>query len=789
MSWRKYMLGLLAVMLITSSVIPVFSGSGEDLSASSSIAPFEEFYEPDEEWEIPLGDIYTHTFNYTYDMQYDVVPENLVTILDGTSSSYQSYSLTVNRPDDNDIRLIDQRVDEAEVINESISIQHRMSASYNIYDTMRSILRREVEDFDEPGWRHMADTTEVLFGEINEDLLVDPEPLKGEYEFTVRITGEDIEMNYGEDNTKLSVLSKPASEPRDLEGKYEDEEVRLEWDEPEQKRGSEIMQYDIYRATALYGYHYIGNVSGDQTEFVDEFGQKSVYQEGIHQREVKEGDVLYYRVVAINEDDYYYQFYEAGKRNYYSRSERMSSKEIVHLPYEETESSDMSYKWIMDYSRLMSEDNFEERLGMDSVDINEMEGGDLFLYDIERSDEENDKTIFEYEGGFYSQGEVDMVVEDDKINSELKINVDESWVDFSGKIWAEYISDTENEGFSITKQTITSEGKVDVELDNSFEFVFDDNKRNGDVFEDLDMEWEIDLTIDYEDGIPWVVSDEDTSEGHANTKIDYTGHINSEARFNRQSDHLDEEKITENETSKEISGGGFLGGTTSEGRSRSFSPIVGASSVGSTLTMNETLNESIGNIESDHDPVLFAFNTNCERHVASAEELYEFQYIDPMTQPGIGSFLGIELKRSHLTDQDRYLRSRILEIAQGRFREMENVTDPQETYENLVDNATDEMLKKTVVENPWGIHQDNGIHRRDFFTYGGIVIEPLGYFASEPLGEDELEDYYDDREAFFEEQIAEDDDEGLLSGYTLVILSISLLMSVLIYKKVKTEDH
>ncbi|MFP4186390.1 MAG: hypothetical protein ACLFSM_09290, partial [Thermoplasmata archaeon] len=101
-----------------------------------------------------------------------------------------------------------------------------------------------------------------------------------------------------------------------------------------------------------------------------------------------------------------------------------------------------------------------------------------------------------------------------------------------------------------------------------------------------------------------------------------------------------------------------------------------------------------------------------------------------------------------------------------------------------MDNKTDEILGNLFLETPWGIHQTNGIYRRDYFVYGGLVIEPLGYFDSEPLGEDEMDSYNENKERFFENQIAEEtDDERSIPGYTTVILLIGILVSVIIKKR------
>ncbi|MFW6064054.1 MAG: hypothetical protein ACOC8Y_00605 [Candidatus Natronoplasma sp.] len=779
---RDYVAGFVVIVLLISTIVPVFLGSSGESSDSPSLAPFEEFYEPDDETERPIyEDIYRLTFNYTYMMDYDIVPENLVMFLNGTCTSYQNYGLTVNRPDGENIRLIDQERNQTDRIDETISIRHNMAIRENIYEKMRSILRKQGEDWTDPGLGDMADPTKVLFGEIDEDVLVDPDPLKGEYEIKVSVDGEDIEMNFGENETKLSILSRSsASEPRNLEGEYEDGKVKLEWDEPEDEGESGIMQYDVYRATSLYGYEYIGNVSADRTDYIDEFDGEASHQE------IKEGDILYYRIVAINNDNFHYLVDSPRKRNLHPRFESMSLEEIVHLPYEETEMGDMSYKWVMNYSSL-SEDNFEDRVNMDSVNINKMEGGDVFLYDLTLSEEDDGERVYEYEGGFYSKGEVDMVLEDGDTTSHLKIEMNESWFDFSGEIWAEEISNSGYEGLTIVKQTIQSEGRVSAVLDNSFRFNFKENETHWEVSKHLDIEWKIDLTLDYTEKNSWILLRENATPITPippYTQFNYTGSIDAKGTLNQESDHLDDEKTTEGEISKDISGTcNLLNGSLTHGRAEVFSPLVGAGNIGYYLTLDEALDQSMGSLSDKivyANPGPLAFSTNCQRDDLSTEKLYRYQYMDPMKLPGIGSFLGTELKRANLTNSQRYLEGLVESVIRQK-------PQPEEDWDAWRENVTDEILGKILMENPWGIHQSNGIYRWDYFMYGGLVIEPLGYFISEPLSEDELESYNEDREIFFENQMAgeEDEDEGTNMMIIGVIVIIAITLAIIGYMMMK----
>lgn len=785
---RDLLIGVVAILMIASTVIPVVSDAGGNIAESSTTAPYEEFYEPDDETlRKAYEDKYLLTFNYTYSMDYDVVPEDMVVLLNGTCISYQYYTITIDRPDDQEITLVDQDVNKTDRIDETHSIRRSSHTRQNIYDEMRRILRRQEDEWNDPGAGDMVNPTKVIFGEVGEEVLVNPDPLKGDYEITIQILGEDMEMDHGEEETKLALLSEHSvSEPRNLECGYEDGEVELRWDEPEEKEGG-IRKYNIYRATTIHNYEHIGNASADQTEYVDELEGK------VRRQEVRRGDILYYRVVTISEDDYYYVMNRPDKRNlnYHSRRESTSTEEQIHISPEKAEESDMAYKWVMDYSSL-SEEDLEDRVGMDSVEVKKMEGGDVFFYDINKLEEDNGKILYEYEGGFFSKGDVDMALEDSEVSTELNISIDNSWCDFSGEIWAEEISEPGNEYLKILNQSIHSEGRVRATLNNTFDFPFKGNETHWQVSKDLDIRWDIDLTLDYTSNNSWVLSRENETPF---TPIDplsqfnYSGSIDSEGSLFQQSNHLDDEKKTEDEISKEISGSSSVfGDLSARGRSETFSPLVGAGNIGYHLALSETLDKSMGSLGGrvHVTPTHIAFSTNCQRDGFSTEKLYRYQYMDPMALPGMGSFLGTALKRANLTN------SQHLEvIVEQQIRaEMEDMDfDSPEEMRHYIKSRREELLRRIILRTPWGIQQYNGIYRWDHYMYGGLVIEPFGYFASEPLSEDEIESYREDREQFFDDQMTaqEFDRETIL--ISMVLLAI-IIFAALIYirKEAKEQD-
>ncbi len=113
----------------------------------------------------------------------------------------------------------------------------------------------------------------------------------------------------------------------------------------------------------------------------------------------------------------------------------------------------------------------------------------------------------------------------------------------------------------------------------------------------------------------------------------------------------------------------------------------------------------------------------------------------------------------------------------SRMAEMEE--EPEEGWENWRENVTEKMLGRIVLETPWGIQQDNGIYGWNQW-YGALVIEPLGYFASEPLSEDQIDTYNEDREKYFEEQMkgeeSKEDDTGLILISIIIVLLVVILL-------------
>ncbi len=690
-----------------------------------------------------------------------------------------------------------------------LDLSHRLEMNEGKFELIRSLRRSSIfrglarekagidylvayhDDIDEEDVPKKGDVTnpaKVLLGIPNRNILEEPDLLEGEYEVSVTIHGENIDVS--EKETNLKILGEPASPPRNLEGEYKDDEVRLEWDEPEEKGGSDIMQYDIYRATSLYNYEYIGNVTADQTEYVDELEGDS------NQQDPREGDILYYRVVAINVDDYYYLTNEQ-KRNFHHRLEYMSEEEIVHLSHEETEKSDTSYKWMMDYSNL-SENYFEDRVNMDSVSINKMEGGEVFFYDVTKTGEENGEIVYEYEGGFVSQGEVDMDLEDgEDLTSELQIDVNEIWCDFSGKIWAEEFSSSGYEGLKITKQTIQSEGHVGANVDNSYDFNLNENQTHWESSKELDIEWTIDLSLDYKENNSWIMKERIASFAPFYGKIDYSGSIEAEAELRKESNQLDDEKKKEDNISKDISGDTFIHHHIYGGGDRiTFSPIVGACNIGYYSALNHTTLITYQEILPRGDSFTLGFTTECQKDGFSTENLYKNQYMDPMALPGLGSVLGIELKKPSLFDSDS-LESWIQERIRRMKQEMEE--EPEEGWAKWTEQRRAELKERLLndisLESPWRMHQTHEIYRWQRYN-STAVVEPLGYFASEPLSEDEIESYNEDRDQFFEDQMAgedsteeEDNGGGLLPGYTSAVLLVSILLSVVIYSQKRNKKQ
>lgn len=446
----------------------------------------------------------------------------------------------------------------------------------------------------------------------------------------------------------------------------------------------------------------------------------------------------------------------------------------------------------MNYSHL-GEDYLEDRVNMESVDINELRGGDVFFYDLEKVNENNGRREYDYQGGFFSKGDIDIDLSDgEEIDNNLDIHVEQSWVDFSGKLWAEPISGDGYEGLKVVKQTIRSEGKVNASIDNTFDFNNTVNDTHWEVTKDIDMEWTLDLTLDYDGNNSWVLKKEKPTMRIPNdAEFNYSGEIDAKVDLDLQDNKGYNKKDVEEDIHEELSSEQMVWGTPSaEGYySRAFSPLVGSANIGYYIAIDETV--PLNGTYQKRMPLLESlFATNCQRDDFSTDKLYRQQYLDPMVLPGLGSFLGAGLQRSNATDLGRRIEAKVTSEVNAALQSMD--FESEERREQWIEKykpwIREEIWGNLLTKNLWGMDQQKGPSGVEPIVHGAIAFEPMGYFASQPLEQEEIETYNQDREQFFENELEEaaekekEESTDFAMAFTAIIAVLILCLVVIGYR-------
>ncbi len=794
---------LLTISSLTVLVQPVESESNTE---EGSLAPHKEMTEPDDisdPREI-TEDLTVYEFTYRYDMNYDIPPENVVLNIEGKMEKVDyepEYMISITRPDGVKFdRIIDDEITESQTAFEiNLSFMQNKDVRERIFEWgQKSGNQDDIRPFQ-------IDPIELIFSKENEDILTDPEMLKGEYKFKITMMGKGIDFQHGRKKTCLFIMSEEPSEARNLQGKYENGEVALDWDKPEDIGGSEIIQYNIYRATTMYDYVCIDTVSPNQTDYVDDFEGETIlpqYKTGF------DGDVLFYRVAAVNKDNKYYMQHINSDWSLSKIPARefwrpLSTQEVIHVPLQyEGKKSDKSYKWVMDYSKF-SEEDFEKKLDrkniMDitGIKINELTGGDVFFYKVNYIGEEYGERKYEYQGGFYSKGKADMEIRSPDSPSRFNINIPKSWIKFSGNIWAKEISADGYEGLSITKQTIKSEGRIKSYVNGTYDFEFSNENMHWETSKNTDIKWDLALTLDYEGNNSWAVKrKKNTPVPPASYEFNYSGSLNAQVNINKDDNHDYSDKKIDKSIDKQFSeskqskvlGVGHL---YSEFTFRKFTPIIGASRVGYCLAFSQALDtfshDEFTSEWSHFSPIRHPFSSNCQAYDFSKDKLYRHQCLDPMVIPGLGSLIGTELKRIegifHKNIVESLVKERIREEIKGNPALDElNSSELEEWREKREKELKVDVWGAMFTGNTYILDQQKGPLGNEYVERSISWIEPLGYFGSKPSDEGDMKSFEDDRKKFFENQIhGKDEGNGGLPGFEIGILMIGVFF-VIIYR-------
>ncbi len=147
-----------------------------------------------------------HRYTFTYDMQADRLPKEIFFEYSGSADRYTHRRIIIERPDSPELEgqagfrtsgnlvIVDEPRSEEGEFRETITTMRRMSIRDNLYTQIRAYQRRQDYNWSDPGSRDV-NPVQTIFGQANENWLETPDPLKGEYNITIELTGNNLELD------------------------------------------------------------------------------------------------------------------------------------------------------------------------------------------------------------------------------------------------------------------------------------------------------------------------------------------------------------------------------------------------------------------------------------------------------------------------------------------------------------------------------------------------------------------------------------------------------------------
>lgn len=769
--------GIIFILIISiyASLGPNISGNEPTSYVEGTYPEHKEFTEPSSVTEEEFwGDSTILTIYYNYSMSYDNPPKDIISYLQGTyddSHDVRSIFIDIDRPDGHTVSLVEETMSSADI-----------NARYSLIKESREWIYNFGEEFvdEDPPESHEINPNEVLFGMADENILSDPVILKGEYSIKIEIVAREPEIDYGPDETVLKIMSYPPGPVEDLKAGAGDSEVKLQWSPPTDKGGSEIIQYNIYRATTAEGYKLIDNVTSDVTTYTDE--------------EVTNRNLYFYKVAPINLDTRGVDIgYMGGNIN--DLFWRSAYENVIAYPISEErdEGTTGAYRWSMDYSCL-TEDYIEERMDA-SVEVNRMSGGMVGMYRLAEIGLEDGLKIFEYEGGFYSYGGADVLVEyDNGTTFNIRADVERSMIDFSGTLWVNESQeglDQDSTLYSIEKQTLETSGEIYLEYD--YEYESEDAWQTSKV--DLDMSWDLSLEKDFDGSAPWLCLDSTQVIFSDSYTIDYSGellgdidlNIHDEGTYSNESIDIDEDHDEELLNSMIFSRGINLVGPY-----REYTPILGSSKLGFYRIIDNTVgidNEVIGTTRYEEDIMWASIFTNNKQVHSSEGEIHTRHYLDPLTIPGLHSILEAGFVRvDFVTDEslEQLLNNQIRAEAMRPEIQRLNQTEFRRWREMREEELRQLYHSESLTEPFWEIwDQQSGVDGTNPYYEGGPIFNVVGFVESESVEKEEVDEFMEDKEAYLESELEEDEDMNWLILVGVISL-VLVLVSISLYVKKKS---
>ena len=184
-----------------------------DFFLPGSRAPHVIDNEVDNVEQRTIGSTTSKTFTYEYENNYDIPVKDIVVYLGGTYEGERSLNLriSVERPDGTTIDEIYKDTSFGSngtfMIQNGISLIRATSTTQKISKEVIYEFGEEYQDPENIPSKEDVDYSKVLFAKTTEDMMTDPEPLKGTYKIHVNILnsgGGAINLNQDDSRTIFS---------------------------------------------------------------------------------------------------------------------------------------------------------------------------------------------------------------------------------------------------------------------------------------------------------------------------------------------------------------------------------------------------------------------------------------------------------------------------------------------------------------------------------------------------------------------------------------------------------
>ncbi len=203
-------------------------------------------------------------------------------------------------------------------------------------------------------------------------------------------------------------------------------------------------------------------------------------------------------------------------------------------PWEE--GSVWGYKWQMTFADMVN--TIKDMAGSnDSISVKTLRGGMSFMYYVKYVGEDQYGYRFDYKGGAYVKGEVDIeIAEDDGAKVSFYLNVERFETDFSGSFWLVYVYDEGTYFWEQEKREYYGIARHVGEVSGTLKFETKTHSTGNassslppvqlNVKSETNIN-KLSLTLTFTRPVPYIPLN-DTDDADVDTQINYTGHIKAD---------------------------------------------------------------------------------------------------------------------------------------------------------------------------------------------------------------------------------------------------------------------